>query len=213
MRLPCTLKRYYLTTQGDADMLAKPDDDHVFDGQGQFPDSREPLVGEFEIKKRPFILIGNHWNSKGGDGGLYGASQPPVRSSEEQRQLQATYLREYRDQLVFAAEPKAAVVVAGDLNDCPCPEPGENVDPLTILKGSGSTRLTILIERVPDRERSTFIFAGNSQVFDHLLVSEALIEAVEGIEIAAFNANYGTLYEEDISTAASASDHNPPVVW
>jgi len=208
-----TLKSYYLTTQGDADTLAKPDDDHAFDGQGQFPDSREPLVGEFEIKERPFIFIGNHWNSKGGDGALYGATQPPVRSSEEQRKLQATYLREYLDQFVFAADPKAAVVVAGDLNDFPFPEPGEGVDPLTILKGSRSTRLTNLIERVPDRERYTFIFEGNSQVLDHLLVSEALLEAVEGIDIAAFNANYGTLYEEDISTAASASDHNPPVVW
>jgi uncharacterized protein len=105
------------------------------------------------------------------------------------------------------------VVVAGDLNDFPFPEPGEGVDPLTILKGSGWTRLTNLIERVPDRERYTFIFEGNSQVLDHLLVSEALLEAVEGINIASFNANYGTLYEEDISTAASASDYNPPVVW
>jgi predicted extracellular nuclease len=202
-----------LTTEGDADTQAKPDDDHVFDGQGQFPDSREPLVGEFEIKKQPFIVIANHWNSKGGDGALYGATQPPVRDTEEQRKLQATYLRQYLDQVVFVPNPKAAVVIAGDLNDFPFPEPGEVVDPLTILKGSGSTRLTNLIERVPDRERYTFIFEGNSQVLDHLLVSEALLEAVEDIDIAAFNANYGALYEQDISTAASASDHNPPVIW
>jgi uncharacterized protein len=202
-----------LTTEGDPDTPAKPDNDHVFDGQGQFPDSREPLVGEFEVKKRPFILIGNHWNSKGGDDPLYGATQPPVRNSEEQRKLQATYLREYLDQFVFAADPKAAVVVAGDLNDFPFPEPGEGVDPLTILKGGGSTRLTDLIDRMPARERYTFIFEGNSQVLDHLLLSESLLDAVEGIDTAAFNANYGTLYEEDISTAASSSDHNPPVVW
>jgi uncharacterized protein len=207
-----TLKSYYLTTEGHADTPAKPDDDHVFDGRGQFPDSREPLVGEFEVKKRPFIVIGNHWNSKGGDGALYGATQPPVRITEEQRKLQATYLREYLDQSVFAPDPKASVVVAGDLNDFPFPEPGEGVDPLAILKGNGSTRLTNLIERVPARERYMFIFEGNSQVLDHLLLSDALLDAFEGIDIAAFNANYGTLYEEDISTAASSSDHNPPVV-
>ncbi len=208
-----TLKSYYLTTEGDADTQEKEDENHVFDGQGDFPDSREPLVGEFEIKKRPFIVIGNHWNSKGGDGALYGATQPPVRSSEEQRKLQATYLREYLDEIVFAADPEAAVVVAGDLNDFPFPEPGEGVDPLTILKGRGSTRLTNLIERVPARERYTFIFEGNSQVLDHVLVSKAVLDAVDAIDIAAFNANYGTLYEEDISTAASSSDHNPPVIW
>jgi predicted extracellular nuclease len=114
---------------------------------------------------------------------------------------------------VFVPDPKAAVVVAGDLNDFPFPEPGEGVDPLTILKGSGSTRLTNLIARMPAQERYTFIFEGNSQVLDHLLVSETLLDAVEGIDIAAFNANYGSLYEEDVSTAASSSDHNPPVVW
>ena len=208
-----TLKSYYLTTEGDADTPEKQDDGHVFDGQGQFPDSREPLVGEFEIKKRPLTVIGNHWNSKGGDGALYGATQPPVRTSEEQRKLQATYLRDYLDQIIFTADAMASVVVAGDLNDFPFPEPGEGIDPLTILKGSGSTKLTNLIERIPARERYTFIFEGNSQVLDHLLVSKALLDAVEDIDIAAFNASYGSLYEADISTAASSSDHNPPLVW
>lgn len=208
-----TLKSYYLTTEGDADTPAKPDNNHVFDGQGLFPDSREPLVGEFEVKERRFIVIGNHWNSKGGDDILYGATQPPVRRTEEQRKLQATYVREYLDQIVFAADPHAAVIVAGDLNDIPFPEPGEGADPLTILKGVGSTMLTNLIERVPNRERYTFIFEGNSQVLDHILVSNTLRDAVEGIDLAAFNLKHGGLYTEDISTAASSSDHNPPVVW
>jgi predicted extracellular nuclease len=136
-----------------------------------------------------------------------------VRSSEEQRKLQATYLRDYLNEIVFATDPEAAVVIAGDLNDFPFPEPGEGADPLTILKGSGSTELTNLIERARARERYTFIFEGNSQVLDHILVSKALLDAVDAIDIAAFNGNYGTLYEEDISTAASSSDHNPPVVW
>ena len=114
---------------------------------------------------------------------------------------------------MFAPDPKAAVLLAGDLNDFPFPEPGEGVDPLTILKGSGSTRLTNLIERMPAQERYTFIFEGNSQVLDHVLLSEPLLGAMENIDIAAFNANYGVLYEADTSTAASSCDHNPPVVW
>jgi predicted extracellular nuclease len=84
---------------------------------------------------------------------------------------------------------------------------------LTILKGRGSTKLTNLIERVPNRQHYTFIFEGNFQVLDHILVSNALRDAVEDIDVAAFNANYGGLYAEDISTAASSSDHNPPLVW
>jgi uncharacterized protein len=208
-----TLKSHYLTTEGNGDTPAKPDTAHVFDGKGQFPDSREPLVGEFEVQKRPLLVIGNHWNSKGGDDPLYSAIQPPVRRTEEQRKLQATYVRQYLDEIVFAADAHAAVVVAGDLNDFPFPEPGEGADPLTMLKGSGPTRLTNMIERVPDRKHYTFIFEGNSQVLDHILVSHALLDAIEHVDVATFNADYGALYEKDVTTAASASDHNPLVVW
>jgi hypothetical protein len=81
------------------------------------------------------------------------------------------------------------------------------------LQGSGSKKLTDLIERMPAHESYTFIFEGNSQVLDHVLLSESLLDAAEDIDIAAFNANYGMLYEADISTAASSSDHNPPVEW
>jgi predicted extracellular nuclease len=77
----------------------------------------------------------------------------------------------------------------------------------------GRQRHPNLIERVPTRERYTFIFEGNSQVLDHILVSNALRDAVEDIDVATFNANYGGLYAEDTSTTASSSDHNPTVVW
>ncbi len=203
-----TLTSYYLTTVGDADTPPKPDDDLVFIGGGQFSDSREPLVGEFVVDGKPLTIIGNHWASKGGDGPLYGVTQPPTRSSEAQRKLQAQYVREYLDESVFAADPLARVLIAGDLNDFAFPEPGEGVDPVTIVKGSGATRLINLIDQVPEDNRYSYVFQGNSQVLDHILVSSQLWGSLTEINIAHFDANFGTLYANDATVASSVSDHD-----
>ena len=50
-----------------------------------FANSRKPLAGEFRYRGETLFVVANHWNSKGGDDPLFGRSQPPVRSSETQR--------------------------------------------------------------------------------------------------------------------------------
>ena len=54
--------------------------------------SRKPLAGEFTYNGHKLFVIVNHFNSKGGDQGLFGPWQPPVLSSEVQRNAQATLL-------------------------------------------------------------------------------------------------------------------------
>ena len=208
-----TLDSFYLATEGDTDTPAKPDTNNAFNGLGQFGDSREPLVGEFRVDGAPIIIIGNHWNSKGGDDGLYGNIQPPVRDSEEQRKLQAQYVRDYLDEVVFTVNPNAAVVVAGDLNDFPFPEPGEGNDPVTILKSISTAPLTNLIDQLPESEQYTYVFQGNSQVLDHIIVSSAMLNTVQDVTTAQINARFGGLYEDDTTTSASASDHDPVIAW
>lgn len=207
------LVSYYLTTEGDGDTPAKPDDQHVFDGQGEFGDSREPLVAELLVSGEPVIVMSNHLASKGGDDPLFGTNQPPIRSSEEQRKLQAEYIREYLDEVVFAADPDASVVVGGDLNDFPFPEPGEGRDPVTIISRSSTHPLKGVLNNVPEDERWTYIFQGNAQILDHLLVGGPIRRAFVGADVAHFDARYGLLYEEDPTLSASVSDHDPPVGW
>ncbi|MEM8535426.1 MAG: lamin tail domain-containing protein [Chloroflexota bacterium] len=207
------LDSFYLATEGDTDTPAKADTNNAFNGLGEFGDSREPLVGEFRVDGAPVIVIGNHWNSKGGDDALYGNVQPPVRDTEEQRKLQAQYVRDYLDEVVFAVNPGAAVVVAGDLNDFAFPEPGEGNDPVTILKSSSAAPLTNLIDQLPESEQYTFVFQGNSQVLDHIVVSSSMLSTVQDVTTAQINASFGGLYEDDTTTSASASDHDPVVAW
>ncbi len=165
-------------------------------------DSRKPLVGEFRFRGRTVFVVALHFASKGGDDPLFGRWQPPVRFSEAQRNAQASVVRAFADQLL-AADPAARLVVAGDVNDY---EFSATAD---LLVGSGSTALVDLPRTLPPAERWSYVFEGNSQVLDHILVSPALTVAPKGAKYPAF------VY--DIVHTNSAfpdqdSDHEPQVV-
>ncbi|HEX2036947.1 MAG TPA: endonuclease/exonuclease/phosphatase family protein [Chloroflexota bacterium] len=156
-----------------------------------FANSRKPLAGEFRFQGRTLFVIANHFTSKTGDDPLFGRFQPPVRQTEAQRQQQAQVVAQFTASLL-AADPAAHVVVLGDLNDF------EFSDTLSILKGSG---LTNLIERLPPGERYTYVFDGNSQALDHILVSSSLAAAGVQYDIVHVNAEF----------VVNASDHDPQV--
>ena len=66
---------------------------------------------------------------------------------------------------VKAQDPNANVILTGDFNDF------EFSAPLATLKG---TELTNMIEKVPFEQRYSYTYQGNSQVLDHILVSNNL---------------------------------------
>jgi predicted extracellular nuclease len=152
--------------------------------------SRKPLVGEFVFNDKTVFVVANHFNSKGGDQPLFGRFQPPTRSSEVQRQLQATEVREFVDQL-RAVDPHANIVVAGDINDF---EFSPTVD---ILTAGGA--LTALMKTLPLNERYSYVFQGNSQTLDQILVGGRL-KTVD-YDVVHINAEF---YDQ-------ASDHDPQV--
>jgi predicted extracellular nuclease len=174
---------------------------------------REPLVGLFIIDGRRLTIIGNHFKSKLGDDPLFGVSWPPERSTETQRKAQARVVRQFADSL-FEDDPSALVMIAGDMNDFPFAEPGEGPDhPLAILEGESSpidrVEFANLIRHVSPPERFTFIFQGNSQVLDYLLVSPGLLELWTGVDILHFNAGFPEALARDHTTPKRASDHDP----
>jgi 5'-nucleotidase len=175
---------------------------------------REPLVGQFnvtgDIQGRPLWIIGNHFKSKSGDDPLYGVVQPPVRITEEQRKAQAHAVRNFVNGL-FEEDPRAWVIVAGDLNDFQFPEPGEGPDhPVGILEGiEGETPLINLLRAEDPDERFTFVFDGNSQVLDHILVSPSLWRQFADADILHFNTSYPATLREDPSTPLQSADHDP----
>ena len=165
-------------------------------------DSRKPLVGEFTFGGKTVFVIANHFSSKGGDDPLFGRFQQPVRSSETKRHLQAQQVRSFIDKL-FAADAKANVVVLGDINDF---EFSQTVD---IMVGASTTALVDLPRTLPVNERYSYVYEGNSQVLDQILVSKALTVTPPGAT--------SPVFEYDIVHTNSEfhdqdSDHDPQVV-
>ncbi len=157
-----------------------------------FNNSRKPLAGEFVFNGHKLFVIANHFNSKGGDQPLYGRSQPPARSSETQRHQQAQIVHDFV-QSILAVDPGAAVVVLGDLNDF------EFSDTLTTLSAGV---LHTLIATLPQSERYTYVFEGNSQALDHILLSNYLKIRPFAYDIVHVNSEF----------VSQVSDHDPQVV-
>jgi len=160
---------------------------------GAWTASRKPLAAEFSFRGQTIFAIVNHFNSKGGDQPLYGQFQPPDRVTEAQRHQQATLVNDFVDQ-ILAAFKNARVIVLGDLNDF------EFSRTMEILEG-GDGALVNLMDRLPKSERYSYVFDGNSQVLDQMLVSDKLDKANTTYDVVRVNAEF----------ADQASDHDPQV--
>ena len=154
-------------------------------------ESRKPLAAEFTFRGKTYFVIVNHFNSKGGDSPLFGRFQPPVRPSETQRHQQAQVVNDFVDE-ILAADRNALVVVLGDLNDF------EFSETLEILEGGV---LTSLMDTLPKPERYSYVFEGNSQVLDQIVVSEKLAKPTTSYDVVHVNAEF---FDQ-------ASDHDPQV--
>jgi len=164
--------------------------------------SRKPLAAEFTFRDKTIFVIANHFASKGGDDPLFGQWQQPLRSSEKQRHLQAQEIRTFLDQLL-GADAQANVVVLGDINDF------EFSTTIDMVVGSGPNAMLDLPRTLPVNERYSYVFEGNSQVLDQILVSKALTLAPPGAKYPAFDYDIvhanSEFHDQD-------SDHDPQVV-
>jgi predicted extracellular nuclease len=155
--------------------------------------SRKPLVGEFTYHGETVFVIANHFNSKGGDQPLFGHSQPPARVTEAQRHNQAQVVNNFVDSML-AVDGGANVVVLGDINDF------DFSQTVSILKGGV---LHNLMDTLPANERYSYVFEGNSQVLDQILVSSGLAIADPTFDPVHINAEF---FDQ-------LSDHDPSVAY
>lgn len=157
--------------------------------------SRKPLAGEFRFRGRTVIVVANHWASKGGDRPLFGRYQPPWRPSEDQRTAQARVVADWVEN-ALAVDPRANLVVVGDLNDY------EFSPAVRTLRATG---LLDLPATLPLPERYTYDYEGNSEVLDHILLSPYLAQGAWDYDVVHVNAEFAEAH-------GSASDHDPQVV-
>ena len=160
-----------------------------------FEGSRDPLMGTFTFNGEEVTIINNHLSSRSGSNPIFGAAHPFEQGGEAERRQQALALNEVVDRLL-AQDPDANVVVNGDLNTF------EFTDEITDdLAGTlGGKVLTNLMDGIDEGDRYTYVFDGNSQVLDQILVSDNL---AAGASADAVHVN--------VDFTDGASDHDPVV--
>jgi predicted extracellular nuclease len=216
---------------GDARLTISPGriTDARIGGDATFADTRKSLVGEFRHRGETVFVVVNHLSSKGDDRPLFGHFQPPFRLTEFEsadaagdedgwRHAQAQAINDFVDE-ILAADRDANVIVLGDINDFDFSETveiitGERIalDPGPFAPnadGSGQTSRThrspimrTLFDRLPERERYSYVFDGNSQVLDQILVSRSLWDRGPTYDVVHVNAEF---FDQ-------ASDHDPSVM-
>ena len=158
-----------------------------------FANSRKPLLARFIFNGHELAVVNNHFTSKSGSSPLFGATQPAIDGGAARRVAQAGYLRELADSML-AGNPEALLLILGDLNALPFESP------LSILTGSGDASLVSLaVEQLHPEERYSFLFDGNAQLLDHMLVSPALFSMSQPeFDIVHLNAEFqGALSDHD----------------
>jgi predicted extracellular nuclease len=160
-----------------------------------FSDTRKSLVGEFRAHGKKLFVVVNHFSSKGDDQPLFGPAQPPTRFSEIARHGQAGVVHDFVADLL-ALDAGANVIVLGDINDF------EFSETVNILEAGGA--LHTLVKDLPPAERYSYVFEGNSQVLDQILVGPNIHD------------NFPHVYDvvhvnSEFADAVQASDHEPAV--
>ena len=193
------IRTAFLYNPGRVELV--PGSVRTVDDLAAFTGARLPLIASFEFFDETVTIVNNHLSSKGGSAPIFGTSQPfearqeevAVNGSLDERLAQSAEVRNFIDARL-AADPSTNLVVLGDMNEF------EFVSPVAVNFGEVLENLTL---RVPADERYTFIFQGNSQSLDHILVSEALSSRTS-FDIVHVNAEFAEV-------AARASDHEPIV--
>ncbi len=170
-------------------------------GNYLFP--RPPLVVHLAVSQGressaalPVTVVVNHFKAKSGD-------DPEKQNFTTRRTAEAQAIVRYVDGLIQNGEPNVAVI--GDLNDFP------NTPPIETLTG-GTTAGSSLRDVVTEADLPyTYVFAGQSEILDHILLSRGLAQSFVDIEITHFDADYPDSLAENAAVPNRVSDHDPPV--
>lgn len=184
---------------GDSDTVVDPADQQT-NTANPFWDARLPLVQTFSFRGKDFTVVNNHLSSKTGSAPLFGTAQnsterqedPTVNGDVDVRRTQAQTIRAYVDSYLAFGEN---VVVLGDFNEF------EFISPLATDLSDGLENLTM---RLKKDERYSYVFEGNSQSLDHIVIGKNLSRA-SSFDVVHVNAEFA-------ATAARASDHDPLLV-
>lgn len=155
--------------------------------------SRPPLLLKVQIgsgSDAPVLYaIVNHFSSMSGG----------VEITEPRRNAQAKWNVHIIKDIILPQDPDAMIAVMGDLNSF------LGSKPVQTLRDAG---LKHVLDFLPADQRYTYIFQGESQVLDHILVTPNLYNLLKNVIILHVNADFPPPTQGDPSPIRK-SDHDP----
>lgn len=201
------------------------------DGSTSLLNDRPPLLLRATVRNAngtayPVTVIANHLRSLGDiDSTAPGSSGWSTAGARvrAKRAAQAAYLAGLVDSLQ-ESQPQDKIVLVGDFNAFEFND--GYVDVMGIVRGQPAAEDQVLTwapspidtplvdgsELIADpAERYSYVFAGNAQTLDHVLVNEALVldAASARVEHARINADFGVHHFGEAGNALRVSDHDP----
>lgn len=214
--------------------FGKTDVDTNPNGSTSVLNDRPPLLLRARIHRDasnhfPVTVIANHLRSLNGvnstDPGSNGWSTDGARIRAK-RASQARYLANLV-QARQAADPTENLVLVGDFNAFEYSD--GYVDVMGIVTGREAPEsevlnyvdspvvapLTNMTFSRPADDRYSYVFEGNAQTLDHIVVNQALLDASPGLRIehARMNADFGGDNFGDDNVVLRVSDHDPVVLY
>jgi predicted extracellular nuclease len=144
--------------------------------------TRDCVEYHFTKNGRNIILLGVHFRSK------VAPDDPNKRLAEAQ------HTRDIADGLA-KADPTAAIIILGDMNDVPGSEP------VTAAQGTGASAYTDAASSAPSGDQWSFLFMGTQELIDHQLSNPVLAPMLDTKSV---QIKHGA----DVD---AASDHGPIV--
>ncbi len=155
--------------------------------------SRPPLLIKVNIdvdgEKQVVYVINNHFTSMSAG----------VEITEPRRTAQAEWNVHILKDIILAQDPEARVAIIGDLNSF------FDAWPIQVLRDAG---LDHVLDDVRPDQRYNYIYQGESQVLDHILITRNLFQQLRATHILHVNADFPPPKPDDPS-AERKSDHDP----
>jgi predicted extracellular nuclease len=164
------------------------------DSDPAFDNARKPLVATFVFNGHEVTIVNNHFTSKGGSSPLFGTVQPSINGGEDKRVAQATMVNNFIQSLL-SDNPTANIIALGDLNEF------QFMAPLLALTGLTANQILFNLAQLQlsPEDLFSFIFEGNAQLLDHILISSQLLQHNPLIDIVHLNSGLLEFF----------SDHDP----
>ncbi|HEV2044015.1 MAG TPA: Calx-beta domain-containing protein, partial [Sphingomicrobium sp.] len=158
-----------------------------------YSNSRLPLVATWLFQGTEITTINVHLTARSGSDPLWGATQPPEIAGEDRREDQLDAIGQWIE-TELATDPALNIAVLGDFNGFYFEAAHTNLTDSGLL-----TNLQVAL--LDPSERYSYLFEGNSQLLDNILVTGGLLNGAS-VDAVHINTYFG---------ADANSDHDPQV--